>query len=119
MTVFRPDVSLPVEAQGKLRLDAPTGRSLEFVADGDTLRLDLPGWAELQTLIPRSSRARARAVRSLANVLDAYRLELSLEYAGKPFFRLGHNADSNWLARLLGLAPARISLSAIRLLVER
>lgn len=119
MTVFRPDVSLPVEAQGTLRLDAPTGRSLELVADGTILRLDLPGWAELRTMIPRSFGARARAIRSLANLLDAFCLELSLEYAGKPFFGLGHNADSNWLARVLGLAPAHISLSAIRLFVKR
>ena len=39
VTASKPDLFLPVEAQGHLRLDAPTGRTLELIAEGDTLRV--------------------------------------------------------------------------------
>ena len=116
MTVFRPKVLLPVEAQGMLRLDAPTGRPMDVVADGDTLRVDVPGWREIRALAPRSSRARARAIRLLAAILSSYGLTLSMESAGRPVIQLGCNVRPTILARLLGLAPARIPVSAISLL---
>ena len=115
----RPEACLPVEVRGALRLDAPTGRSLELMADSNTLRLDLPGWPEARAMIPRSFGTRARTVRQLATVLTSYGLTLSLESAGKPVFRLGCNVRPSWLARLAGLAPARIPLSAIRMLFRR
>lgn len=110
---------MPVEAQGSLRLDAPTGRTLEVVADGDNLRLDVPTWSDLRAMMPRSLRARGRAVRMTADVLRTYGLTLSLETAGKPFFQIGHNVKAGWLAGLIGLAPARISLRALLLRFKR
>ncbi len=115
----RPDPFLPIEAQGTLRLDAPTGRSLDLVADGTALQLELPGWAEARDLMPRSFKARATAVRSLALVLQNYGLTFSLQSAGTSLCMLGHGVRPTWLARLLGLAPAHIPLSAIRLLFRR
>ena len=110
---------MPVEAQGSLRLDAPTGRSLEIVADGDELRLDVPTWAELRAMMPRSFRERGRAVRRMADILRIYGLTLSLESAGKPFFQIGHGVSASWLSSMVGLAPARISLRAVALRFKR
>ena len=113
----RPDIHLPVDARGELRLDAPTGRRLDIVADGDTVRVAIPGLREIVSLAPRTGRR--RSVRFLANALASCDLTLSMESAGKPVFQLGRNARPNWLARLLGLAPARIPLSAVVLLFRR
>ena len=115
----RPENFLPIEAQGALRLDAPTGRSLDLVADGATLQLELPGWAEARNLMPRSFKARANTIRSLTQVLRRYGLTFSLQSAGAPVCTLGHGVRPTWFARLLGLAPAHIPLSAVRLLFRR
>lgn len=114
-----PDVHMPVDAQGSLRIDGPTGRSLALMAEGDTLRLELPGWPEARAMMPRSFGARGRAIGQLGHVLSACGLTLSLESAGKPVLQLGQGVRSSWLARLLGLAPARIPLSAIALFFKR
>ncbi len=116
MTASRPDISLPVEAQGHLRLDAPSGRTLDLVADGDTLRLDVESFEDIRSMIPRSARLRGQSTRTLGAVLSTYGLTLNVVSAGKSVFEIGRQAEPNWLARLLGLAPARIPLSAIGLL---
>ena len=116
MTASRPDISLPVEAQGHLRLDAPSGRTLDLVADGDTLRLDVESFKDVRSMIPRSARLRGQSTRTLGTVLRTYGLTLKVVSAGKPVFEIGRKAEPNWLARLLGLAPARIPVSAIGLL---
>ncbi len=114
----RPDIFLPLEANGQLRLDAPTGRSLDLVADGQTLRLDIPGLQELRTMsMPFQSRA--RTVRVVAAVLASHGLTLVMESAGKSVLLVGSSVRPNWLARLLGLAPARIPLAAITALLGR
>ena len=114
-----PDALMPVDAQGSLRIDGPTGRALALMAEGDTLRLELPGWPEARAMMPRSSALRGRAVGRLGRALEAYGLTLSLESAGKPVFQLGQGVRPTWLARLLGLGPARIPLSAIALFFKR
>ncbi len=114
-----PDAALPVDAQGILRIDAPTGRSLELVASGDTLRLELPGWPEARAMLPRSVGARGRAVGRLSELLSGLDLMLILESAGKPVMQLGAGVRPSWLARLLGLAPARIPLAAVALFFSR
>lgn len=114
-----PDASLPVDAQGKLRIDAPTGRSLELTADGDILWLELPGWPEARALMRASLGARAQTLARLGKVLGRHGLMLSLESSGKPVFQLGHGVPPNWFARLLGLGPARVPLSAVALLFRR
>ncbi len=119
MKLPSPDQILPIEAHGTLRLDAPTGRSIDLVADGSILQLELPGWAEARNLMPRSFKARAKAVRSVAQVLQTYGLTFSLQTAGASLCTLGHGVRPTWFARLLGLAPAHIPLSAIRLLLRR
>lgn len=82
------------------------------------LRLTLPGRADLRSLIPRSFRTRSRIVRRLAGALSDCGLTLSLEAAGRPVIQMGAKARPTWLARLLGLAPARVRLSALILLTR-
>lgn len=113
------DVLTPVDARGALRIDAPTGRSLDLVADGETLRLELPGWPEARALMSGSSGSRRHAAGRLGAALARYGLVLSLESAGRPVFQLGHGISPNWLARLLGYTRARIPVSAVGLLFRR
>ena len=116
MTASRPDISLPVEAQGHLRLDAPSGRTLDLVADGDTLRLNVENFRDIRSMIPGSARLRGQSARMLGKALSTYGLTLRVVSAGKSVFEIGGEAKPNLLARLLGLAPARIPFSAIRFL---
>jgi len=115
----RPEAPRPVEVQGSLHLDTPCGGSLELVADGESLRMEVAGWREVRDLVPRSFRGRRHSLRSLANVFETHGLTFSLESAGKPVFRLGYDATPSLLARLLGLSPAYIPLSAVGLLLRR
>ena len=110
---------MPVDAQGSLRIAGPTGRSLALRAEGDTLRLELPGWPEARAMLPRSFALRGRALGHVSRALSAYGLTLSLESAGKPVCQIGQNVRPTWLARLIGLAPARIPLSAITFFFKR
>ena len=106
----------PIEAQGHLRFDTPEGHSLNLVADGENLRLDLPGWREARAVAPRSFRGRKQALGFLAKRLATHGLTLSVESAGKPVLQLGYETTPNWLARLLGLSPAYVPVSAIRMI---
>lgn len=115
----RPEGYRPVAAHGTLRLDTPSGRSLDLVANGVELRLALPDLQEARAIMPRSLRARRRALRFFASMLATHGLAFSLEARGKPLLRVGHRVTPSWLARVLGLAPAYIPLSAIGLLFRR
>jgi hypothetical protein len=110
----RPEPLRPLDAHGSLRIDTPSGRSLNLVAQGEMLRLELPGWGDARRVFPVSLRGRIRAVRSIAGLLSAHGLTLSLESAGHLVARLGHNTSANWLARLLGLGPVNLPVSNIR-----
>ncbi len=109
----------PVDAEGTLRFDAPSGKAINMIADGERLRVEMPSWEDARTVWPRSFRGRRRALHSAARVLELHGLVLSVESAGKSVLRLGHNTSPSWLARLLGLAPADIPFSAVRLLFRR
>lgn len=115
----RPDGYRPVEALGTLSLDSPSGRSLNLVANGDELRLEVPDLQEARAIMPRSFRCRRRALRFLAELFSTHGLIFTLESGGTPVFRFGHGVAPNWLARLLGLAPAHIRVSAAGLLFRR
>lgn len=105
---------MPVEARGMLRLEPPVGRPLELIAQGSQLRLELPAFREALGLFPHAARFRGRPLRLFAAALSTHRLTLTLESAGRPVFQLGHDVSPSWLARWLGLAPARIPLSSMR-----
>ena len=107
-TVSAPDLSLPVEAQGHLRLDAPSGRTLELVADGDALTLEVPTWAELNDLSPSSWRVRLTMLRNLSAVLSTCALTLNLTTRDRVFLELGANVRPGWFARLARLGPVRL-----------
>lgn len=115
----RPEDFRPVDAHGTVRVDTPAGRPLDLVADGGNLRLALPDWGAARELMPRSFRGRRRALQVLATLLAGHGLTFSLESGGKPVLRLGYNTSPSWLARLLGLAPADIPVSAIGVLFRR
>jgi len=115
----RPEDVRPVDAHGTVRVDTPAGRPLDLVADGENIRLELPGWRAARELMPRSFRGRRRSLHVLAKLFSAHGLTLSLESGGRPVLSLGHNVSPSWLARLLGLAPANIPVSAIGVLFRR
>jgi len=115
----RPEFFRPVDAEGALFLDAPSGQSLKLVADGTSIRMDVPRWVDVQDLLPRSFRGRRQTIRFVADAFAMHGLTLSLESAGKSVLRLGYNTTPSWLARVLGLAPAHIPFSALRLLFRR
>jgi hypothetical protein len=58
-------------------------------------------------------------LRFFATLFATHGLLFSLEAGGKLLFRFGHDVSPNWLARLLGLAPAYLPLTAIGLLLRR
>ena len=115
----RAEPFLPVEAQGLLRFDAPTGRTVGVRALGSELHVEVPGWAEIKAALPASPRLRRQSLRVADSALRTYGLKLSMHTSGRPFLQLGHDTSANWLARLLGLAPANIRLSAIALFLRR
>ena len=103
----------------KRRIDAPTGRPLSVRAEGASLHVDVPGWAELKAAAPVSMRELRRRLRRIDVALRACGLKLSLESSGRPFLQLGHDTNANWLARMLGLAPACLRPSVIGLMIRR
>lgn len=114
----KPEALRPIDAHGSLRIDTPSGRSLNLVADGETLRLELPGWADARGALPRSLGGRIRAARLVADALSMHGLTLNLESAGRPVVRFGRDASTGWLARLLRLGATEVSLSSLRLLFK-
>jgi hypothetical protein len=110
----RPEACRPVDVWGALALGTPDGRDLNLTADGDHIRLKLSGWRDARALF-RGLPRRRRNLRRLANLFTTHGLTFTLESAGEPVFKLGSDNAPNWLARLLGLAPAYIPLSALRL----
>ena len=115
----RPEGFQPVDIEGTLRLDSPSGQSLKLVADGTNVRLDMPRWADARAMLPASVRGRRQSIRFIASMFAKHGLTLSLESAGRAVLRIGFNTSPSWLARLLGLAPAYIPVSALRLLFRR
>ena len=114
-----PELVLPIEARGSVRLEGPGGRLLDLVADGPSLRLELSGRSDLRLVMPGSLAAGRRAVREASAILNTLGLVLSLETRGHPVVQLGANVRPSLLARLLGFAEARIPFSAVRLLFAR
>ncbi len=119
VTVSAPDLSLPVEAQGHLRLDAPSGRTLELVADGDTLTLEVPTWADLNGLSPSALRARLATARNLSAVLSTCALTLKLTTRDRVFLELGANVKPSWFSRLIRIGPVRFRSPLIGLFFRR
>jgi len=117
--VSRPEVYLPVDLRGSLIVDTPSGRSIALRAEGATLRVEVPGWAEVKSAVPSSMRDRRRRLRLVDDTLRVCGLKLILEASGKPFLLLGAETRASWLARLLGLAPADVRLSAVGFLLGR
>lgn len=110
---------MPVEARGLLRFEPPVGRPLEVIAEGARLRAKLPSFREARRVFPYVTNMRGRALRFVGSALATHGLTLSLESAGRPVLQLGYDASPNWLARVLGLAPARVPFSSIRWILKR
>ena len=119
VTAPAPEACRLIDAEGRLRLEAPSGRRLEFVAEGSALRLDVPTWTELSALVPQTRGTRSRLLRRAGVLLSTHGLTLRVESGGRTCFELGAAIRPNWLSRLLRLAPGRLSLSAIALFLRR
>ena len=115
----RPEFFRPVDAQGALYLDTPSGQTLKLVADGTNFRLDVPRSVNVRLLLPRSFRGCRQTISFIEKAFATHGLTLTVESAGKTVLRIGYNTTSSWLARLLGLAPAYIPFSGLRLLFRR
>ena len=109
----RPELIMPVDAHGTLRLDMPGGEALDLVAEGARLTIDLQGLTRLGAFIPGSWRARRRSLRFAANALSTCGLTFSLESAGEPILQFGSNTRPSWIARLMRLGPVNLPFSAI------
>ena len=118
-TVSRPEFYLPIEVQGALRLIAPTGRPVGLVAEGASLRLDVPGWRELTALAPMSFRSRRKTLRRAAAALAAGGLTFSVESRGRLVLQIGEGVRTSLIGRLFGLTGAHIPFSGIAALFRR
>lgn len=110
-TVSRPEADISIDVRGGLNLLGPTGRPVRLRADGSTLILAAPGWAELRRLGPRALRSRRRALAAAAGSLRKLGLSLAVEIHGRPALCLGAGVRSSLLARLLGLQAIDMRLS--------
>lgn len=115
-TVSRPDPFLPVDARGDFRLVAPSGRTLNLVAQGDVLRLDAPAWDDIASATPSSFRSVRRFVRTASTALLSTGLRFELLIDGKPAFAVGTGVKPNLLSRLLGLRASTFSLRRVPVL---
>lgn len=86
---------------------------MHLTAEGSTVRLTVPGWPELRLLAGQPGRRRRRSLHVAGTVLEGLGLALRVEMAGRVILGIGPGMRTNWLARLLGLAPARVPMSAI------
>lgn len=107
---------MPVDARGKLRLVAPTGRHLNLRAEGDVLRLDISGWDDLSGVTPTSFSSTRRFVRAASSTLLTTGLRFELSVDGKSAVAIGTDVRPSLISRLLGLGSARIALRRIPLL---
>ena len=114
-----PELYLPIEAQGSLRLDAPSGRTVALTANRDTLTLEVPTWSELKGLSPRSWSARLMNLRRLSALLSTCALTLRMQTRGQTFLEIGANVRPNVFAKLAGLSSVRPTASLLRLLLRR
>lgn len=115
----RADRLTPVEAQGLLRLDGPRGRSLRLEAEGATLRLIAESYGELRSVAPPTRAQRRRALAAAHRVLHQLDLSLEVRIGARTLLGLGRDVRVNWLARVLGYAPARVPFSALAAMLGR
>ncbi len=109
----RPDIALPVDAVGSLRVDTPGGQRIDVVADGSRVRVEAPHWKELRQLGPRSVLARRRAVVRATRALEILGLYAEIDVAQRHALRLGAGTRPSLVARLLGLGRVSIPLASI------
>lgn len=113
VTVSKPDIRLPVDAQGELFLDGPNGCRVTAHATGSRLHVAAPGWSELRQLGPRSLMAKRRALKATIRALETLGLTLDLAVAGHRAVGLGAGVKPTLLARLLGLTSTDIRFSTV------
>ena len=113
MTASRPDLALPIDVQGELRLEGPAADTLTLTARGSRLRLSARAWSGLRGLGPRSLAARRRTLGSAIRALTVAGLTLDITVEGRRAFGLGAGVTPSLLARLLGLSSTDIRLSNV------
>lgn len=113
MTASKPDTALPIDVQGDLCIDVPSGRQVRLKAEGSQLHLAVPGWAELSRLGPGSLLARRRTLAASTRALQRLSLSLHIQVDGQRVFGLGAGVKTSFIARLLGLSSADIRFSTV------
>lgn len=111
MTASRPDTALPIDVDGELRLDGPSGRPVALTARGSQLSLAVAGWANLNEFGPGSLRARRRALATAIKALRVLRLRLDVAVGGERAFGIGEGVKTTLLARLFGLPSTDLRVS--------
>ncbi len=113
VTAPRPDIALPIDVHGELRLDGPSSGHATLSAKGPLLRLAVPGWATLHSLGPTSLPAKRRALKIAISTLKTSRLSLDVSVGGRRAFGLGEGVRTTLLARLLRLESADIRVKNV------
>lgn len=113
MTASRPDISLPIDVHGELRLEGPGPSPVTLTAQGSQLRLAAPGWVSLGRLGPRSLLAQRRLLSAATVVLKKARLTVNVSVDGRPAFAIGDGVRTTLLARLLGLTSTNLRFSDV------
>ena len=108
-----PETRLPIDLQGQLTLDGPSGRTLRLQARGSRLLLVSPGWPELRKLGPRSMMGRRKSLAATIRSLRALDLSLHVEVDGRRAAAFGAGAKTSLVARLLRLKSADIRFSTV------
>lgn len=111
--VLKPDIDLPVDVAGDLRLESPNGQPLRLKAEGSRLELAAPAWTVFEGLGPRSLLTQRRALAAATRSLRSLRLTLDINVNGHRAFALGAGVKTSLLARLLGLRSTDIRISTV------
>lgn len=105
-----PEATLPIDAAGRLAIRSPGGVKLSVEARGATLQIGVGTFRDLVRL-RRDLPVAAGPTSQFEAAASAFRLadlNCVVHLRREEIARLGPRTRSNWLDRLLGVAPARI-----------
>jgi hypothetical protein len=111
----RPEDVTPLDAVGELTLESDDGINLRVLAKGPSVDLQVPDLRSLLRLAKHSpGRQQRRGLMGHA-VYVAQRgdMTFSLRIRDSEVVRLAPDSRGGWLSRLLGFAPAEVSLKGL------
>lgn len=101
---------MPVEVQGTLHLDAPSGGIVRLEAGGRVLSLRAATLGDLRDLLPGGVGALPSRLRRAAAALALAGLALDVRVDGRRLLRCGVDTRPNWIALLARLPMTRIQI---------